>query len=191
MRRRGAAILLLTLLGLCRALHAEEPGGAASPLSAKAEAALQLTRSDDAYQQQLGFLRLEALREPASVPYLQAAAADRHPDIRAYGLRALASVQAGEALPTLIDRAQHDLHPRVRRAAILGLETLAGLRPEVLPVLITALEDRASEVRMAAVDAVSRIDHPEARAALLLRQRRERRRDVRRVLALAMQRLGT
>ena len=43
---------------------------------------------------------------------------------------------------------------------------------------------------MTAVDIVSRIDDPRSRAAIRARNRRERDRNVRRVLALAMKRLG-
>ena len=179
------AAVLLASLGLGLPARAEEP------LSPKAEAALHLTQSEDAYQQQLGFLRLEALREAATIPYLEQSLNHRLPDIRAYAVRALAAVQGAAAVPRLIDRAQHDGHARVRRAAIMGLEPLAAQDATVLPVLIRALTDRASEVRMAAVDIVSRIDDPQAREALQLRQRRESRRDVRRVLKLALQRNGS
>lgn len=184
-RVRVLAAILWAGLALGASVHADEP------LSARAEEALQLTQSEDAYQQQLGFLRLEALREAATIPYLEQSLTHRQPDIRAYAVRALAAVQGVASVPKLIERFQHDLHPRVRRAAVLGLEPLAAQEAAVLPVLITAMEDRASEVRMAAVDIVSRIEAPEAREALQLRQRRERRRDVRRVLKQALQRTGS
>lgn len=175
----------------CSSLALSLPVLAEEPLSARAEAALQLTQSADAYQQQLGFLRLEALREAATIPYLEQSFSHRQPEIRAYAVRALAAVQGAAATPRLIERFHNDLHPRVRRAAVMGLEPSAAQDASILPVLIAAMEDRASEVRMAAVDIVSRIDDPRARDALHLRQRRERRRDVRRVLKQAMPRTGS
>jgi HEAT repeat protein len=58
-----------------------------------------------------------------------------------------------------------------------------------MPALIEKLRDRNPQVRMAAVDAVSRVDDPRAREAILARWRRERNRDVRRVLEEAVNRL--
>jgi HEAT repeat protein len=83
-----------------------------------------------------------------------------------------------------------DRHPSVRRAALLGLEPFAAARPDILPALFAALRDRKPEVRMTAVDIVSRLDNQEARDAIRERRRRERDRNVQRVLGLAMARIG-
>ncbi len=83
----------------------------------------------------------------------------------------------------------NDRHPRVRQAALLGLEPLERSEPNVLPALIKALRDPNTEMRMAAVDIVSRIDDPRAREAILIRYKRESQQDVRRVLQAAIRRL--
>ena len=63
MRRNAALWLVTVLLGwMSPMVHGEEEGGA--PPSARAVEALRLLKSEDAFQRQLGFLRLEALREP-------------------------------------------------------------------------------------------------------------------------------
>jgi HEAT repeat protein len=74
---------------------------------------------------------------------------------------------------------------------LLGLEPFANLQnhPDILPALLNALRDRDTQVRMTAVDIVSRIKDPRARAAMRFRYKYEQRRDVRRVLELAMKRL--
>ena len=163
---------------------ADEPA-----LSAQAQEAARLLQSDDAYQREVGFLRLEALREPASVPVIQRYLDDRDPDIRAYSVRALGAVQGPTAIPALLEIAR-DREPRVRRAALLALEPLEPADPAILPAFLRALRDRKPDVRMTAVDIVSRINEAQAREAILTRFRRERNPDVRRVLTLAMRRIG-
>lgn len=193
-RRRRPTPGLLTvwlaawLLLPSRTLRADEPQAADSP-SPKAAEAMHLLNSSDPYDRQLGFLRLEALREPATVPTITPYLDSRDPELRAQSLRALAAIQGPQAVPVLLQRLKSDHHPRVRRAALLGLEPFQTSSPEILPAFIKALRDRHTEVRMAAVDVVSRIDEPQAREAILLRYRRERRRDVRRVLELAIKRV--
>jgi HEAT repeat protein len=113
------------------------------------------------------------------------------PDMRASSLRAVAAIEGVAAVPLLLQVLKADKHPSVRRAALLGLEPLQQTNAEILPAFLKALRDRKAEVRMAAVDIVSRIDEPRAREAILTRNKRERDRDVRRVLELAMKRLGT
>ena len=165
-----------------------QPGSSPSP---QAVEAMQLLESTDAYQRQVGFLRLEALREPSTVETIQPYVDSKDPDMRAYSLRALAAIQGAPAVPMLLSKLKSERHPRVRRAALLGLEPLQKSDPEILPAFIAALRDPNTEVRMAAVDVVSRIDDPRAREAILRRYKREWRRDVRRVLRLAMKRLGS
>ena len=158
-------------------------------LSPAAEDALRLIETGDAYERQVGFLRIEALREPASVEPLRAYITHKDEVRRAYALRALAAIQGAEAVPLLLEKLSHDKHGRVRRAAVLGLEPLVNASPEILPALIKALRDHRTDVRMAAVDVVSRIDHPQAREAIRMRNKREARRDVKRVLRVAMKRM--
>ena len=162
---------------------------AQEPLSAEATEAVRLLDSDDPFQQQTGFLRLEALREPATVGIIRAYLDHADPDLRAWSVRALAAVEGTGAIDTVLHKLQTDKHPDVRRAALLGLEVFQPMDPRLLPAFISSLTDRHSSVRMTAVDLVSRIDHPDARQAITVRYRREHRRDVRRVLESAMKRL--
>ena len=172
----------------CAIIRAEQATQALSP---RAVEALDLVSSDDRYKQELGFLRLEALREPASIPEILPYASHKDPELRAGGVRALAAIQGIESCPLLLDRMQHDPHPRVRRAAMLGIEPFAESDPKILPILIERLRDKDATVRMTAIDVVSRIADPTAREAILQRNKREGRRDVRRVLELAMKRMGS
>ena len=170
-------------------MAAAEDTPAAAP-SPKAVEAIRLLASSDPYQRELGFLRLEALREPATVSAIKRYVDNRNLTMRAYSLRALAAIEGTQAVPFLLERLRTDREPVVRRAALLGLEPLAKGNSEALAAFLSALRDHDTQVRMAAVDIVSRIDDPKARAALLERNRREHRRDVRRVLSMAMKRIG-
>ena len=184
MNRYGAILLIGAILsGPWPPARAEEP-------SPRAVEAMRLIESDDLYQRELGFLRLEALREPATIDAISRYLAHREPEVRAYSLRALAAVQGPAAAPVLLEALAKEKHPRVRRAALLALEPLEPSDPQILRAFLKALRDRKPEVRMTAVDIVSRIDVPQAKEAILVRNRRERDRDVRRVLALAMKRIG-
>ena len=181
-----AALCLMTPGTVGGEEHRSQQRTAPSP---KAIEAMKLLESDDAYQRQLGFLRLEALRELSTVPTIKAYIDSKNPETRAYSLRAVAAIEGAPAVPLLLQRLKTDRHPAVRRAALLGLEPFAKADLEILPPLLHALRDRDTEVRMTAVDVVSRIDDPRAREAIRMRNKRERRRDVRRVLSLAMKRL--
>ena len=99
-------------------------------------------------------------------------------------------IEGVKAVPELLERVQRDRSPAVRLHAILALEPFVAQEASTVPVLIKALRDRQPDVRIAAIDVVSRIDHSEARDALKVRWERERHRDVRRVLESAMQRIG-
>lgn len=181
------SILLAVGAGLARPVSAEDPG-LTNPLAKEAVALLE---SDDPYQRQLGFLRLEALRDPGTLDAVRRYLDAKDPERRAEAVRALAAIQGAQAVPQLLETLRADTHPQVRRAALLGLEPLAGVTPDVLPAFLAALRDRKPEVRMTAVDIVSRIDDPRARAAVRERNRREQDRNVRRVLSLAMNRLDS
>ena len=186
---RYGGMLLVTLLaaGACALpVSADDPG----PTDPHARDAIALLESDDPYQREVGFLRLEALRDPGTLSAIRRYLNAKDPERRAEAVRALAAIQGAPATPQLIDILRTDKHPLVRRAALLGLEPLSRNNPDVLPAFLAALRDRKPEVRMAAVDIVSRIDDPRARDAIRQRNRRERDRNVRRVLSLAMNRLG-
>ena len=187
-RRDGMLLVTALLAGACMTprVCADEPG----PTNQHAKDAIALLESNDPYQRQVGFLRLEALRDPSTVGAIRPYLTDKDPERRAEAVRALAAIQGAPAVPQLLDILRTDQHPQVRRAALLGLEPLARAAPDILPAFIAALRDRKPEVRMTAVDIVSRIDDPRARAAIRMRNRRERDRNVRRVLTLAMNRLG-
>ncbi len=181
----SCAAVILCLGGLA---FAEEV--ALSP-QAKAHDAIQALASSDPYLREQAFLRLEALRDPTTVPELEPYLSSQDSDMRAWSLRALAAIEGPKAVPALLDRLSHDRVPHVRWAAILGLEPPAKQDlATILPPLIKALRDRDTEVRIAAVDVVSRIDHPLAREAILVRAKREGRRDVRRVMAAAVKRVA-
>ena len=187
-RTFGSCMLLAALwLALpLRPVDAEEAAGAPSP---RAVEAMRLLDSADLYQRQLGFLRLEALRETATVDRIRHYITDKDPDVRAYSLRALAAIQGAQAVPTLL-KALSDKHPRVRRSVIQGLEPLVNSSPEILQIFISRLKDRNPQVRMAVIDALSRIASPRAQEAILLHRRREHNRDVKRVLNATIKRLG-
>lgn len=189
MIRRRACLLWVILVAWYAAptqVNAEE---GLPRSSAKAEEALRLLESADPYQRELGFLRLEALRERSTMPTIKTYLTSQDPEVRAYSVRALAAIEGVEAIPALLHVLGADKNPRVRRAALLGLEPLQRSDPQVLPAFLKALRDHDTSVRMTAVDIVSRIDDPRAREAILTRYKREGRRDVRRVLALAIKRI--
>ena len=182
-----SACLLATAAG---SAFAEEPAQpAALPPSQKAADAMRLLESEDAYQRELGFLRLEALREQSTVGTIAKYLMSRNPETRAYSLRAVAAIQGAAAVPMLLRALAAEKDSMVRRAALLGLEPLEQTDPAILPAFIKSLRDPKTDVRITAVDIVSRIDSPLAREAIRTRNKRERRHDVRRVLEMAMKRL--
>lgn len=192
MRKRGIAE---RVVGFGMVLLASLPSGWAQEvseaLSPEAQRLVRLLDAEDSYIRRTAFLQLEALREPATVPVIRGHLSSRRSDTRAFSLRALAAVEGPKAVATLIEKLKGDHSPYVRLEAILALEPFREQDPSVAPALIGALRDRHPEVRMAAVDAVSRIDQSDAKEAILTRWKRERHRDVRRVLAAAMKRLGS
>ncbi len=165
------------------------PAAAAPAPSPKAAEALELLKSHDEYQRSLGFLRLEALREAATLPVIQTYTTHKDEETRAYAWRAVAAIAGAPAVPALLEAYRTEKYAKVRRAILLGLEPLQASSPEVLPVLIAAMRHADQALCMTAVDIVSRIDHPDARAAVLERAKKEGRRDVRRVLKAAAARL--
>ena len=187
-RRVGIVLSFVSLFLVATAGRGEELPSRPPP-SPNALEAMQLLESSDPYQRQMGFLRLEALREPSTVEVIRRYLDHRDPEVRAYSLRALAAIEGVAAVPVLLERLRTDRQPQVRRAALLGLEPLQSSHPDILPAFVKALRDRSTEVRITAVDIVSRIDDPKAREALLMREKRERRKDVKRVLKLALQRV--
>ena len=191
MRRhlRGACHGLVIILAVIPAAFVSADELLPTPTPQAVEA-MRLLESSDPYQRQLGFLRLEALRETGTVKTIERYLTSRDPEVRAYSLRAVAAITGEPAIPTLLQVLASEKHPRVRRAALLGLEPFERSDPRILAACIKALRDPNTEVRMAAVDIVSRVDDPRAREAILIRYKRETRRDVRRVLRLAMKRLG-
>lgn len=184
----GAACLWIAMVSGLPGIFAEE--ASTQTISQRAADALRLVESGDDYQQQLGFLRLEALRDPAVLPALMPYTSSKNPDLRAQSLRAVAAIQGVGAVPLLLGRLAHDRDTHVRRAAILGVEPYVTAHPDALFALIAALKDKDTTVRMAAVDVVSRVNDPAAREAIITRYKREGRKDVRRVLEMAMKRMA-
>lgn len=188
MTRRIARFLLCALLMSVAspAAASDGPGTASAPLPK----GLENLQSSDPYQRELAFLRLEAQRDPASAPIIRRFISDKDSGTRAYAARALAAVEGQAAAATLRERLHQERDARVRRALLLALEPLRQFEPDLLDDFIASLKDHDAEVRMAAVDIVSRVDDPRANEALRLRKRREGNRDVRRVLKTALLRLG-
>ena len=190
--KRGIRSVQIGLAGMLVSLGvqaAQAQSGAGTP-SPEAQAALRLVESKDRYEQQVGFLRLEALREPATAEAIRSYTRASDAEVRAYSLRALAAIEGLEGVPGLLKTFQKERSPRVRGAILLALEPLQGSHEDILPLLIKALKDRHQHVRMTAIDIVSRIDDSRAREAIRERARRERSYDVRRLLKTAMERLG-
>jgi HEAT repeat protein len=160
-----------------------------APVSQEASLLLEDLDAHDLYVRQRAFLRLEALREPATAAMIRQYLAASDVDTRAFSVRALAAIEGPAAIPQLLQSLRADRDPAVRRAALLGLEPLRLHDPSLVQAFIVALRDRKPEVRMTAVDVVSRIDDPAARDAIRRLNKREYSRNVRRALALAMKRL--
>ena len=189
-QRRASGWMLLMAIAIVvpmSQVHSDEPLGA--PLSAKAREAITLLDAQDPYQRQLGFLRLEALRDPSTVETILRYVHNQDEDTRAASLRALSAIEGVVASPILLEALKRDRSARVRRAALLGLEPLILDDPFILPACLKALRDPESDVRITAADVVSRVNDPQARQALLLRAKRERNQDVRRVIEAALKRL--
>jgi len=180
------ATCFLVLLTATPASVAQEQPGSISP---EAQDAIRLLEAKDAYIRRTGFMRLEALREPAAALVVRRYLDNRNAETRAFAVRALAAIEGLRAIPVLAERLKQDRSAWVRLAVLLALEPFED--PAVPPLLIERLRDRDPLVRMAAVDAVSRLELPQAREAILTRWRRERHRDVQRVLQEALKRVGT
>ena len=185
---RCAALLAAAALGLAAVSARSEEQEGHRPRSSEL---LRQLNAEDAYEQQVAFVRLEALREPATLPAIKPYLEHRDPDTRSYAVRALGAIGGIAEVPTLLEVLRTDHHPRVRRAALLALEPIQQADPQILPAFLKALRDRKPEVRMTAADIVSRIDDPRAREAIRSRYKRERDRDVRRVLTEAIKRVGS
>ena len=168
----------------------QEPNMPQAGPSPKAVEAMRLLESDDRYQREVGFLRLEALREPATLETITRYLNNRDPETRAYSVRAVAAIKGGASIPTLLEVLRTDKHPTVRRAALLGLEPFQQADPAILPAFLGALRDKKSEVRITAVDIVSRINDPRAKDAIRERAKHEHHPDVRRAVVLAVKRIG-
>ncbi|OGX13606.1 MAG: hypothetical protein A2Z92_04770 [Omnitrophica WOR_2 bacterium GWA2_63_20] len=189
MRARQVSVVVLGLLSAWVSIDgaAQE---APAEISVDAQRLLEHIDTGDPSLRRRAFLQLEALREPATASVIRRYLADRRVELRILSVRALAAIEGVKAVPELLERVQRDRSPAVRLHAILALEPFVAQEASTVPVLIKALRDRQPDVRIAAIDVVSRIDHSEARDALKVRWERERHRDVRRVLESAMQRIG-
>ena len=186
---RAPWIAIVTLATGLLAPGVQSDASSSAPLSAKAREAITLLDAQDPYQRQLGFLRLEALRDPSTVETILRYVHNQDEDIRAASLRAVAAIKGAAASPRLLEAVTRDRSARVRRAALLGLEPFILENSSILPAALKALRDPEADVRITAADVVSRVDDPQARQALLLRAKRERNKDVRRVIETALKRL--
>lgn len=189
MRARNVGVLVLCLLSvwLSPSGEAQEPPEAISP---DAQRLIEQIDTGDSDLRRRAFLQLEALREPATASGIRRYLADRRVELRILSVRALAAIEGARSVPTLLERLQQDRSPAVRLQSMLAIEPFVGQDASALPLLLKALRDRQPDVRITAIDVVSRIEKPEAKEALKLRWKRERHRDVRRVLEAAMKRIG-
>ncbi len=188
--RRTALIFCFAMLALLPRVAADEtPDATAASADSRVQEAARGLRSEDEFLRQKAFLQLEALRDPAAIPFIRPYADSKDPDTRAWSLRALVAIQGMDAAPLLSERLKTDKQPAVRRAVILGLEPLLAKDPSLVPLMIDSLDDRSPEVRIAALDVVSRIDQPDARNAVRARAKKEGNRDVRKVLVTALDRI--
>lgn len=178
---------LCILLAPALTIHAQEQ---AEGVSQQAQQALNRLESEDVFERQVAFLKLESLRERAVLPVLRIYLSHSDESTRAYALRAVAAIEGFESVPMLKAAYETDRHPDVRRAAIMGLEPHYEADNSILDVAIRAMTDSDTSVRMTAVDAVSRMESPQAREALRERLKNESRLDVLRVLKMARERLG-
>ena len=106
------AYCLIASVALARPVaFAEDTAPSQQDLNARATEALRLLNSADPYQRRLGFLRLEALRDPSTVSAIQPYVTSRDPELRASGLRALAAIQGVEAIPLLLHALKTDRQP--------------------------------------------------------------------------------
>ena len=187
-RRPRASVLAWSCLAFVLTTH-HSPLTTLEAASPEAESYIKQLDATDAFIRQEAFLHLEALRDPETAPVVRPYLKSKNTETRAFAVRAVAAIERAKAVPTLVEQLKRE-HPTVRVAILLALEPLQKQDASIAPVLMAALRDRKPAVRMAAVDIVSRMKQPEAKAAILLRWKRERHRDVRRVLELAMKRIG-
>ena len=188
MKQICAAVAVLWCCAAGAAVWAEDV--AAPPIPPELQPLVAHLDDKNVYERQKAFLRLEATREPSLIPAFRAHLASRDWHTRAFAVRALAAVEGAPAIPVLLEKAAHDRQSDVRLAALLGLEPLRDRDPAIEATFRKALRDRTPEVRMAAADIVSRSPSEDAKAAIRKRWKREWNRDVRRVLADAMKRIG-
>jgi len=144
---------------------------------------------EDLFVRQKAFMELEALRDPASMDAIRARLTAPDPNTRAFSARALAAVASRSAVPVLLERWTKERHVYVRSSILIALEPFLEQEPSVVTTVLNALRDRKRDIRMAAADIAGHINRPEARAALQVRWKRERDRDVRRVLERIMKAL--
>jgi HEAT repeat protein len=98
--------------------------------------------------------------QPKTVPALLHALEGDTPPVRAAAATALARVSEGDALPPLL-RALDDRDPWVRYCALRSIAAFAN--PTVVPAVLNVIErDRAGHVRLAAIDALGRLDAADA-----------------------------
>ena len=182
-----ASVPLLCFCGVAGTLVFAE--GQSGTVSREAAEAIKALQSKDAFQRRRAFLRLEALREPATIEAIGVYLKDRDPERRAASVRSLAAVAGAPAIPVVLQKLKTDRHPSVRMAALFSLEPFQAQDPAILPAFIETLRDRSALVRMAAVDVVSRVKDPRAKAAILAHDKIEHRPDVRKVLKGALERV--
>jgi HEAT repeat protein len=107
---------------------------------------------------------LPFFEHPGTIPVLVHALEFDTPPVRAAAAAALARVEESQALTPLL-RALDDRDPWVRYFALRSIGAFEN--PVVLPAVFALLErDPAGQVRLAAIDALGRLDAPDAVATL-------------------------
>jgi HEAT repeat protein len=173
-------------------LFAQESGASSSDkqaISKEAQDAIALLDSKDQMQSRLGFMRLEALREPATAETIKKYLSSQDEYVRASALRALSAVEGLKSTEVLSSCLTSDKSEHVRLHAALALEPLKD--PKAYDALIKGMEDKSAEVRMASVEAFSRINEPGVIDALFVRQKQETNKEVQKVIDNAIKRIGT
>jgi hypothetical protein len=169
---------------------ATTPGWAQQALSPRAQEAVNLLQYGDRDEQRLALLRLEALREPAVGDIVADYLHYKDEGVRAYAYRTWIALYGQAVLSDLLEAYPREKSVRVRRSILLALEPYRAVDARIAELYYAALIDRKTEMRITAVDLVSRIDEPRAHEAIRRRAKKEWRRDVRRVLKLALARIG-
>jgi HEAT repeat protein len=115
-------------------------------------------QSPDPTRRRSACIALAKMHDLESVPYLQQAAQDPDPSVRAMALQAVRVLKGSDAIGQLIDALRFDPDPEVRWQAARELEILGDRH--AVDALLVALEDRDPWVRAGAAEALKTMADP-------------------------------